>query len=377
MNSIKKKGYWTKERCREVALKYDSRLKLQKEEQGLTAAARRLGIWDDICKHMSYVVKKRGKSLTYEECKKIVSNYNTTKEFIQKEWKVYQVIKRKGWDKELFIHLETKFKPSGYWTKEMCRDEALKYTTYKEFRRKNYTAYNKIKVSGWWNELCSHLTSEIKPRNYWTYERCKEVTLKYDDREEFLKNNSTCYSKILKNDWSELLSRFEKKTSLAERHIYVFEFPDNHVYVGLTYNLNKRRHSHLNFNKSQVFKHIEKTGLEYKFKTVYDKPFPIDIAGKIEKQVIEDYITKGWIPLNISKPGGLGGGIKYWTFEKAKNLFSKYDKISSLRNNIKTYIIYIIKHNGWWDELTSHMENDDVIFWDKEKVFEKAKQLIN
>ncbi len=44
------------------------------------------------------------------------------------------------------------------------------------------------------------------------------------------------------------------------KDVYIrFEFDDNSVYIGLTYNLNKRSESHFKSSHSQVNKHISKT----------------------------------------------------------------------------------------------------------------------
>lgn len=39
----------------------------------------------------------------------------------------------------MFVHMEKK--PKGYWTKERCAEEALKYSTPDEFRKNAGSAY--------------------------------------------------------------------------------------------------------------------------------------------------------------------------------------------------------------------------------------------
>jgi len=50
-------------------------------------------------------------------------------------------------------------KPRGYWTKEKCRIEALKYKAKSEFQKKSVSAYDKSLQKGWLNEVCSHMNS--------------------------------------------------------------------------------------------------------------------------------------------------------------------------------------------------------------------------
>lgn len=48
-------------------------------------------------------------------------------------------------------------KPRGYWTKEMVRLEALKYTTRKKFQIGTPSAYKLCLQNNWFSEMCSHM----------------------------------------------------------------------------------------------------------------------------------------------------------------------------------------------------------------------------
>lgn len=76
-----------------------------------------------------------------------------------------------------------KRKPSGYWTKEMCHKEALRFKSKSEFQFNSKSAYNKSLDKGWLDEICLHM-------------------------------------EILGNKF--------------KRCIYVYEFSDNYAYIGLT-----------------------------------------------------------------------------------------------------------------------------------------------
>lgn len=39
--------------------------------------------------------------------------------------------------------------PRGYWTEDRCREEALKFTTLKEFCRSNHKAYDAARRNKW------------------------------------------------------------------------------------------------------------------------------------------------------------------------------------------------------------------------------------
>jgi hypothetical protein len=88
-------------------------------------------------------------------------------------------------------------KPVGYWTKEKCQEEALKYKTKKEFQ-KNSSAYGISAKNKWINEVCSHMLEIKKPKNYWTKEKCQKEALKYRTKNEFKDNSLSCYTKCLR-----------------------------------------------------------------------------------------------------------------------------------------------------------------------------------
>lgn len=46
-----------------------------------------------------------------------------------------------------------KRKPKGYWTKERCQEEALKYESRSEFKKYSGSAYNIVKKNKWLDEL--------------------------------------------------------------------------------------------------------------------------------------------------------------------------------------------------------------------------------
>jgi hypothetical protein len=92
------------------------------------------------------------------------------------------------------------------WTKEKCKEEALKYKTRTEFQKYSWT-YRKCIKNDWLDEVCSHMpipTQKQKQKNYWTKDVCSEEALKYKTKSEFQKKSGSAYIKSLKNKWLEL-----------------------------------------------------------------------------------------------------------------------------------------------------------------------------
>jgi len=247
--------------------------------------------------------------------------------------------------------------PPGYWTYERCKEEALKYTKRADFINKSKGAYDVVMKNKWDKELLSHLTSPQRYKNFYTYENCKKIAFTFSKVSEFDKKEGTAYRAVLKNKWYDLLSHMEYKTTGTKRHIYAFEFSDNSVYVGLTYDTNKRKSSHLSDETSTVFKHFQKNN-NYNFKVITKVPIPIKQAAKFEQKTIDEYKENGWKILNIAKAGGLGGSKKYWTYSRCKNETQKYKLMSDFYKNMRQSFRTILKKNGWWDELTSHIIED-------------------
>ena len=95
---------------------------------------------------------------------------------------------------------------------------------------------------------------------------------------------------------------------LYKRCIYAIEFEDNHVYVGLTYNIDIRIEKHFNNpKKSSAGKHhINNPNVKVKINKLTEY-IDVNESGKLEEFYINKYKSKEWIILNKAKAGGLGG----------------------------------------------------------------------
>lgn len=76
---------------------------------------------------------------------------------------------------------------NNYWSFEMCKEEALKYNSRSKFKKESNACYIATRRNGWLIECCQHMGYLNKPSGYWTLERCKEEALKYKMRTEFQK----------------------------------------------------------------------------------------------------------------------------------------------------------------------------------------------
>ena len=54
------------------------------------------------------------------------------------------------------------YKPRGYWTKDKCHEEALKYNTLTEFENNDIGAFSAAKRNRWLSEVCAHMNIRTK-----------------------------------------------------------------------------------------------------------------------------------------------------------------------------------------------------------------------
>lgn len=184
----------------------------------------------------------------------------------------------------------------------------------------------------------------MKPRGYWTYEKCSDVVKKYKTKRDLYTKDKSAYVKITKMKWFDLLENLEVSTNdILKRLIYVYEFSDNSCYIGLTYNIKNRNRQHLESNKSPVFNHIKKTGIFPKL-IVKTELIDVDKAILEEESILLFYKNNGWNILNIAKTGSTGGFSKI-NIDDCINEIKKYDKLSDFIKNSKNYYYYIIRHS--------------------------------
>jgi hypothetical protein len=127
--------------------------------------------------------------------------YTNKAEWVKSDSNAHSAAKRNGWYEECTAHMIQLNNPVGYWTKERCLEDALKYKTKNEWKKNSSGAYNKSIKSGWSNECTKHMVETRNPPNYWTKERCIEEALKYNTVLEWRTTNQLTYNKSRKNGW--------------------------------------------------------------------------------------------------------------------------------------------------------------------------------
>lgn len=240
------------------------------------------------------------------------------------------------------------------WTKEKCREEALKYETRSDFRKNSIVASLVASKNNWMNDICSHMKMLKHHEDYWTKDKCGELALLCKSRTEFHENYRAAFNSSIKNDWISDICSHMLPTNIKKRCIYAYEFDDNSAYIGLTYDIKNRHSRHLSNVKSPIKIQIDKN-INFKLKKL-TKHIKIKNAKVKEKYYLEKYKKYGWKILNIAKTGSVGGITIKWTKEncRKKALLCKtktefYKKYTSASSSALK--------NGWIDEICSHMKH--------------------
>jgi hypothetical protein len=294
--NISKRVKWTKELAQQEAAKYFSRSEFQKKSSNAYHAALRWGWLDDVTSHM---VTKRNNNWTYDDIFLIAQNYDRLIDFQKNENAAYLFAKRHGFFDNIISHMKRK----NRWDKKKIHEIALKYKSRSEFEKNEPNPYNAALRMGIMDDIAQHM---------------------------------------------ELLGHRYK------RMIYVYEFPDNYFYVGLTYNQKKRNYGHLRDVRSSVYQHKLKTGLIPVLKKITEYITNEESKQK-ENEVLNQYIDNGWIPLNKSKTGGLGGNLQKWFKEEIIIIAKKYTKLKDFRNN-EPKVLEAALRNGWYDDVIKDLE---------------------
>ena len=304
-----------------------------------------------------------------EKCHEEALKYKTKIEFKKNNGSAYNSASKNKWLDEICSHMHRKYKVPNYWTKERCHEEALKYNSRNGFKNGCGVAYSKSIKMNWIDDVCSHM----KQKQQLTKKDCHVIAMLHKTKTEFARGDVKIYRYALKNKWlDEICSHMIISGNRYNKCIYSYEFIDNSVYIGLTYNLNMRDMKHKNDKRSSVYKRIQKINYTPIIKKLTNY-VNVEDAIKLEEVFLNEYKNNGWEILNKNKTGSIGGNVIIWNKEACKKEAKKYSSRSSFaRNSGSAY--YMSLKKGWLDEICSHMKqlNKPNGYWTKEKCFEVA-----
>lgn len=158
-----KYGVWSYEELEREALKYKTRSEFSEKSNGAYKAAMRNKKLNLICAHMPY--DRNVFKLTKEKCHEIAMRYNTKSELQEKNKSVYNKIIRERWGELCFSHMRQQV------DKEYCKKVASQFNHTSDLIRENKYIYNLILKNKWQGELLAHMT----PKQRVDYTRKKQT----------------------------------------------------------------------------------------------------------------------------------------------------------------------------------------------------------
>ncbi|MBQ0141600.1 MAG: hypothetical protein KBT06_02155 [Prevotellaceae bacterium] len=187
---------WNKDTCFQEAKKYSSRREFQTSAPGAYNKAIRNGWIDEYTWMPSRQQKPSGFWQNYDNCFQEAKKYSSRREFQRACPSAYTQAWKNGWIDE-YTWLQEKSKPSGYWTRETCFEEAKKYRSRSEFSKNAVAAYHLARKNGWLKEYNWFVNLVWE----WTYDSCKLEASKYKKRSHFKAECPGAYQKSRKNGW--------------------------------------------------------------------------------------------------------------------------------------------------------------------------------
>lgn len=210
-----------------------------------------------------------------------------------------------------------------------------------------------------------------KPDGYWTYDVCKLEAKKYLTKKEFRIFSGSAYTISIRNGWVDNICIHMKPIGdKYNRCVYVYEFSDNCAYIGLTYNLKRRINDRNKCKSDSVTKHIDNTGLTPKLIQLTDYIFIVN-AIKLEEYYLNEYKRNGWKTLNKTKTGSIGSTRK-WTKEKCIIESKKYNNRTDFRKK-SSGAWEAAKRYGWLNYIYSNILHSKIKrnYWTKERCKEE------
>jgi hypothetical protein len=251
-----------------------------------------------------------------------------------------------------------------------------KFKTKKELREYNHHFYNEYlklkktnpKIYKRLSKLINNtvIEGQVKSLEEWKkdYKIIKSNAKKCKTRSEFVHKYKSDYDKaryakeqgIFPNIFDDIYSHMSIVGSNKKRCIYAIKFPKlKKIYIGLTCNHISRFNDHKNKSSNRNVRKLIENNEDYKMEVMVDY-MPSHDASQKEGELLKKFNKLGWITLNSSKTGGLGGNGLGRAFQIKSEVIKCIKKCSSL-NEFK------VKYNVLWRQATKYKVSNCISYY--------------
>jgi hypothetical protein len=167
---------------------------------GAYIAARRLGLIDQVTKHMlthAESISKGRTKWTPEACLNSAKKYTKRFDWEKGDPIAYGASKRHGWYEQCTAHMPLAKKRNNFWNEETCLAEAKKYKNISSWVRANGSSYQVAKSNPKWFKNCTAHMDRLWEKK-WTAKTILEDAKKYSTMQDWVRS-STGYGAALKH----------------------------------------------------------------------------------------------------------------------------------------------------------------------------------
>ncbi len=352
-----------------------TRTDLYRDYTGYCRAMKKLNCLDELFPRL---IEESFNTITYEDCVKFKEEHPIlTRRDLSKDYARYAKAMKKFGCLDEFYPLQRSY--AADLTREDCirfREEHPDMTL--TTLNKKYMVYSKaMRKFGLLDDLFPdrRMTHEMYSDEYLIAEARKYSNKKELREKAYWLERAIRSHKLQKKAYAHM----EVLGNRKQRMIYAYEFPDHSVYVGLTFNYEKRGNDHKTEKSSAVRKYIKKTGLE-PIRRKLTGYVPVKEAQILEGEFEEKYRKEGWKILNVAKTGGAGTTFNKAEYGKAIELWQQGLTCVQIGKQLgvdRSTIEYHLRHAGLlkgvkhFMTLTIEQVDDDGNIL---RVFESAKE---
>lgn len=198
-------------------------------------------------------------------------------------------------------------------------------------------------------------------RQKYSKEDCIKIANNYIYLKDFYTKEKNIYTKCVRNKWvEEVTKNLIKCNSLKKRCLYAIYFPNNTIYIGLTYNFSKRINQHLT-SKGAVYEYIKDTNIhpiKIKQLTSYMNDDKIQIY---EQKVINFFHWLGFTTLNRNKGGSLGQVLSHITKDECKEKLKLINfNLTIFRKKYQKYYNKCLKEQWLLDLIPNYQKTNKI-----------------